>query len=109
MLVDAQRMKRLRVAKNWTQQHLADVCGVSMRTIQRVEKDGVASNETVASYAAVFEMPVTELLISIEEFDGANRDNPVTGFSAKLGGVIFFGGFGIGIAAGVMIALSILG
>ena len=75
MLVDSKKLKMLRQSKNWTQQHLADVCSLSLRTIQRVEKDGVASNETVAAYAAIFELQASELLISIEQFDNANRDN----------------------------------
>lgn len=74
MLVDSKKLKTLRQSKNWTQQHLADVCGLSLRTIQRVEKDGVASNETVGAYAAIFELQVTELLISVEQFENANRD-----------------------------------
>jgi len=41
MLVDSQKLKALRNSRNWTQQHLAEVCDLSMRTIQRVEKDGV--------------------------------------------------------------------
>lgn len=107
MLVNAKKMKRLRVGRNWTQQHLADVCGVSMRTIQRVEKDGVASNETVASYAAVFEIQAGELLVSTEQFDGSNRE-PATGRFSKLSGLIFFGGFTAGVAAGVALAAWLL-
>jgi len=73
MLVDAKKLKLFRLSRNWTQQHLAEVCDLSMRTIQRVEKDGVASNETVAAYAAVFELDVSELLISAERFEGRDR------------------------------------
>ncbi len=103
MLVDSTRMKRLRLDHNWTQQHLAEVCGVSMRTIQRVEKDGVASNETVAAYAAVFEIQVSELLISTEQFDGKNRV-PGSAKLPRLSGLIFFGGFTAGVVAGVALA-----
>ncbi len=105
MLVDSKQMKQMRLAKNWTQQHLADVCGLSMRTVQRVEKDGVASNETVASYAAVFEVEAASLAITVHEFDNTNREPDVSSFSTKLGGVIFFGGFAAGIGAGVLLAL----
>jgi len=37
MTVDRQRVKTLREAKAWSQDHLAQVSGVSLRTIQRVE------------------------------------------------------------------------
>jgi len=63
----------LRQSKNWTQQHLAEVCSLSLRTIQRVEKDGVASNETVGAYAAIFELQASELLITVDQFDNAHR------------------------------------
>lgn len=106
MLVDAKNMKRLRLSKNWTQQHLADVCGVSMRTIQRVEKDGVASNETVAAYASVFEKNVADLLVSIEQFDNTNRGS--TASFSTLGGLIFIGGFTVGIASGVALAMWLI-
>jgi len=67
MLVDSQKLKAL------PQQHLAEVCDLSMRTIQRVEKDGVASNETVSAYASIFELDVSELLISADRFEGRER------------------------------------
>ena len=54
-------VKRLRHQKSWTQQHLADACDVSLRTIQRVEKVGNASNETIMSLCAVFEIDADEL------------------------------------------------
>ncbi|GAA6139195.1 hypothetical protein NBRC116583_29420 [Arenicella sp. 4NH20-0111] len=108
MLVDSNKMKHMRLSKNWTQQHLAEVCGVSMRTIQRVEKDGVASNETVASYAAVFEMPASDFLITIEEFDNTNRSDSDSALMSRLGGLIFIGGFAAGIGAGVALALWLI-
>ncbi len=39
-----------------TQQHLADACAVSLRTIQRVEKEGMASSETVLALCSVLEV-----------------------------------------------------
>ena len=56
MEVNAAKIKMLRTDKSWTQQHLADACSVSLRTIQRVERYGNASNETVMSLCAVFEI-----------------------------------------------------
>ncbi|MCJ8314699.1 MAG: helix-turn-helix transcriptional regulator [Saccharospirillaceae bacterium] len=56
MLVNAQKIKAHRIKLDWTQQQLADACGVSMRTIQRVERYGKASNETSMALAAVFEV-----------------------------------------------------
>lgn len=54
MDVNAKKIKALRKSKGWTQQHLADACAISLRTVQRVERYGNASQETVLSLAAVF-------------------------------------------------------
>lgn len=97
MLVDANKMKVLRQSRNWTQQHLADVCGLSMRTIQRVEKDGVASNETVGAYAAVFEMDSADLLISAKQFSGNRDAGDASGIYSPWMAVIFIGGFALGV------------
>lgn len=56
MEVNSQLIKQYRTDKAYTQQHLADACGVSLRTIQRVERYGVASSETLMSLSAVFEV-----------------------------------------------------
>ncbi len=101
MLVNASQLKQLRQSRNWTQQQLADACGLSMRTIQRVEKDGVASNDTVAAYAAVFELQASELLITVDEFESTHRRGDKQGIPAWLAGGLFFGGFGLGMALAV--------
>ena len=96
MLVDAKKLKQLRMSRNWTQQHLADVCGVSMRTIQRVEKDGVASNETIGAYAAIFEIDVQTLLISKQQFENRPQNNRVPALLVLL---LFAAGFMSGVGA----------
>ena len=90
MLVKSTNMKKLRQSKNWTQQHLAEVCGLSMRTIQRVENDGVASHETVSAYAAIFEVEAAKLLISSDEFDRSNRNQKGNNLSSTLGGLVIY-------------------
>lgn len=56
MQVDAAKVIDLRNKRGWTQQHLADACAVSLRTIQRVEKEGIASQETVSALCSVYEI-----------------------------------------------------
>lgn len=56
MRVNASLIKQFRSDRSWTQQHLADACGVSLRTVQRVERYGTASNETLMALASVFEI-----------------------------------------------------
>ncbi|WP_286233495.1 helix-turn-helix domain-containing protein [Thalassotalea sediminis] len=62
MDINAERIKQLRTSKAWTQQHLADACGVSLRTIQRVERYGNSSKDTLMALAAVFEQEQATLL-----------------------------------------------
>lgn len=61
MRVNASLVKQLRTEKSWTQQHLADACGISLRTVQRVERYGTASNETLMALSAVFEVTQVEI------------------------------------------------
>lgn len=56
-------IKSLRDDRAWTQQHLADACGISLRTIQRVEKYGNASQETALGLASVFEIDIEDLKV----------------------------------------------
>ncbi|MDA8622346.1 helix-turn-helix domain-containing protein [Psychrosphaera sp.] len=63
MDINAEFIKTKRTSQSWTQQHLADACGVSLRTIQRVERYGNASNETVMALASVFEIQQSEIIV----------------------------------------------
>lgn len=66
MEVNALTIKNLRSERSWTQQHLADACGISLRTVQRVERYGNASNETVMSMVAVFEIEQNHIVVPDE-------------------------------------------
>ncbi|MFT5925231.1 MAG: transcriptional regulator with XRE-family HTH domain [Paraglaciecola sp.] len=48
------KIQKLRAIKCWSQDELASVSGLSVRTIQRVEKSGTASLETTKALASVF-------------------------------------------------------
>ncbi|WP_339721178.1 helix-turn-helix transcriptional regulator [uncultured Paraglaciecola sp.] len=63
MEIDSKVIKKLRIQRNWTQQHLADACDISLRTVQRIEKLGNASNESVMSLCAVFEIAKTDICV----------------------------------------------
>src|SRR5262245_5578751 len=51
MSVDRELVRRLRLDKSWSQEKLADEAGVSLRTVQRVEADGVASHRSCRAIA----------------------------------------------------------
>src|SRR5690606_13474968 len=62
MQVNASLLKQERNKRAWSQEHLAQVTGLGLRTIQRIESSGMASNESIASIATVFEMTVAEFI-----------------------------------------------
>jgi transcriptional regulator with XRE-family HTH domain len=55
------RVKSLRQHKNWSQEQLAQLSGLNVRTIQRIEKGESVGLETLKSLAAVFEISVSDL------------------------------------------------
>jgi transcriptional regulator with XRE-family HTH domain len=63
MEINASLIKQKRRDKGWTQQQLAEIADVSLRTIQRIEKTGSASNETVSALSTSFEIDREALLI----------------------------------------------
>jgi len=76
MEVNSQQIKNLRTERAYTQQHLADACAVSLRTIQRVERYGVASSETVMSLSAVFGVTSDTLLNIVQDETAAVKATP---------------------------------
>ncbi|MGB0833331.1 MAG: helix-turn-helix domain-containing protein [Psychrobium sp.] len=62
-------VKKLRDKKQWSQEELAQACGLNVRTIQRVESGQKASLETLKSLAAVFEVDIATLTEEITVID----------------------------------------
>ncbi len=54
-------VRKLRLQRGWSQEQLAEISGLNVRTIQRIERGQVPGLESLKSLAAVFEVPVTEL------------------------------------------------
>lgn len=55
-------VRRLREARHWSQEQLAAAAGPGLRTVQRVEADGVASRETRVCLAAALDTDVSAML-----------------------------------------------
>ena len=55
-------VRRLREARHWSQEQLAAAAGLGLRTVQRVEADGVASRETRVCLAAALDTDVSAML-----------------------------------------------
>lgn len=54
-------VRKLRIQHGWSQEHLAEISGLSVRTVQRIEGGKGAGLESYKSLAAVFEVDI-ELL-----------------------------------------------
>jgi len=54
-------VRKLRLQHGWTQDQLAEFAGISVRSVQRIERGADASLETLKALAAVFEVDLTTL------------------------------------------------
>lgn len=54
-------IQKLRLQRGWSQQQLAELSGLSARTIQRLENGQPASPESLKALAAVFEVDFAQL------------------------------------------------
>ncbi|GGY88023.1 hypothetical protein GCM10011613_36320 [Cellvibrio zantedeschiae] len=62
MQLNKDQLRRERELRAWSQSHLAEVAGLSMRTVQRIETSGSASLESAKAIAAAFDTQVEALL-----------------------------------------------
>lgn len=61
MKIDSNQIRQLRESRGWSQEHLASLSGLSVRTVQRIETSGQASPESKMALAAAFGMAPQEL------------------------------------------------
>jgi len=54
-------IQKLRLQRGWSQEQLADLSGLSVRTIQRLERGQTASVESLKALGAAFEMDFSDL------------------------------------------------
>lgn len=59
--MQVQQVQKLRLQRGWSQQQLAELSGLSARTIQRIENGHTASAESLKSLASVFEIDFSTL------------------------------------------------
>lgn len=64
MKVDSKRIRDERTSRAWSQEHLAAITGLGLRTIQRIESSGGASHESIAAIASVLAVPVDQLIVT---------------------------------------------
>lgn len=73
----AKFVRKQREERAWPQRQLADVAEVNIRTIQRLEKDGSASFETLMAVAQAFDMDVKQLSPTSRTKDRASIEKRV--------------------------------
>ena len=54
-------VRKLRLQRGWSQEQLAQLTGLSVRTIQRIERGQSPGLESLNALAAVFEVPLSQL------------------------------------------------
>lgn len=62
MEIDGTRLRELRLARQWSQEQLAQLSGLNLRTVQRLESGAKVSMESLRALAAVFGVPADSLL-----------------------------------------------
>lgn len=72
-------VRKLRIEKGWSQETLAEISGLSVRTIQRIERGGKASLETLGALAAVLKVDISTLasepdMYKQQEFSEVERE-----------------------------------
>ena len=69
-------IRKLRLQKGWSQEHLAKLSGLNIRTIQRVERGKKAGLETLNSLAAVFDDVELKQLLEGNIMDSVKQPDP---------------------------------
>lgn len=63
MKINHKLLRRQREQRAWTQNQLAEVASLSMRTVQRIERNGIAAKESAMALASALDMDLADLLI----------------------------------------------
>lgn len=84
-LIRAEREKRA-----WTQEQIAELTGLGVRTIQRIEATGMASVESATALSAILEIPLATLRADASAGRRTDSRKPVI----VDGLVLFTGAFG---------------
>lgn len=84
------QIRALRLERAWSQEQLAEIAGLSVRTIQRLEQGQPASLETTKALAASFDVPASRFQPDKSEGEPAMSTadiataNPWSGFKHHL-------------------------
>ncbi len=78
-------VRKKRLEKGWSQEHLAQLSGLSVRTIQRIENGNKVGLESGKCLAAVFETDVSNLIQEepMTPFQNNATDAPIDEYAAN--------------------------
>jgi len=71
MKIDTEKLKRWREERFWSQEHLAELSGIALRTVQRIESGGTASRESITALAAAYNVDAAALTYSAADKEAA--------------------------------------
>ncbi len=91
MQLNPQLIKQLRTERGWTQQQLAEICAISLRTVQRVELQGLGSLETCKALATAFSIERAQLLEQGQARSGEATTAPAGNYGLWVGLAFFMG------------------
>ncbi len=105
---DAKKIKRWREERSWSQDHLAEAAGLSLRTVQRIENGESASRDSVMALAAAFNVDVISLTVDArtEAKAAAKRKRSKTKDALRMGFLINLGCYVLGLLVFTGISLS---
>ena len=88
--INSEFIKSNRLNRAWSQEQLAHLAGLSLRTIHRVETNGTASLESIKAIASVLEVPLEQIMQCIKaEEKSVNSRLLRNGVIASLGALLF--------------------
>lgn len=68
-------VRKLRIQRGWSQEQLAELTNLSVRTIQRAERGQTLSLETARSFASVFEVDISTFNRGVTTMNSNNKIN----------------------------------
>ena len=74
---DGAKIRDLRINRGWTQEQLAEIAGISLRTVQRAESANSAAFETMKAIAAAFEKDFDQLLKQAPDGIASRETSPI--------------------------------
>ncbi len=108
---DAAKIKRWREERQWSQEHLAELAGLGLRTVQRIEKGEPASQDSMMALASAFDVEVMALSVDVEAEVAALAKGRMSKARAgvHLSFYIHLAGYGVGMVTFLAISLGMGG